>query len=216
MAKKSLTCHNYNLTCDEIEKKEIILTMTTTTANTDLNNASPEEAASQVGAFLREHGEVETILPVVVGLLITSRFQLRGANALLVNLLVASVVRQVFFQLKQQAPQLSAESQGTPEKEAETPDTEPNLQGYAIAHAVPGRVRLRMPQLAIDGDYALALQEALNADEYVSKVRINRAAASITIHYKNQGLSEWELGLRLMNIINTIQQEHQSPQPVSS
>ena len=136
MAKKSLTCHNYNLTCDEIEKKEIILTMTTTTANTDLNNASPEEAASQVGAFLREHGEVETILPVVVGLLITSRFQLRGANALLVNLLVASVVRQVFFQLKQQAPQLSAESQGTPEKEAETPDTEPNLQGYAIAHIV--------------------------------------------------------------------------------
>lgn len=190
--------------------------MTTTTANTDLNNASPEEAASQVGAFLREHGEVETILPVVVGLFVTSRFQLRGANALLVNLLVASVVRQVFFQLKQQAPQLSAQSQGTPEKEAETPDAEPNLQGYAIAHAVPGRVRLRMPQLAIDGDYAQALQEGLNGDEYVSKVRINRAAASITIHYKNQGLSEWELGLRLMNIINTIQQEHQSPQPVSS
>jgi len=192
--------------------------MTTTTANTDLNNASPEEAASQVGAFLREHGEVETILPVVVGLLITSRFQLRGANALLVNLLVASVVRQVFFQLKQQAPQVVSESQATPQpdKEAETSDAEPNLQGYAIAHAVPGRVRLRMPQLAIDGDYAQALQSALNADEYVSKVRVNRAAASIAIHYKNQGLSEWELGLRLMNIINTIQQEHQSPQPVSS
>jgi hypothetical protein len=192
--------------------------MTTTTAKTDLNNASPEEAASQVGAFLKEHGEVETILPVVIGLFVTSRFQLRGANALLVNLLVASVVRQVFFQLKQQAPQLVSESQATPEpeKEAEASDAELNLQGYAIAHAVPGRVRLRMPQLAIDGDYAQALQEALNADEYVSKVRVNRAAASIAIHYKNQGLSEWELGLRLMNIINTIQQEHQSPQPVSS
>ncbi|MFP3345269.1 hypothetical protein R0J87_22575, partial [Halomonas sp. SIMBA_159] len=82
-------------------------------------------------------------------LFVTSRFQLRGANALLVNLLVASVVRQVFTQLKEQAPQLVAETEAIPQKE-ETTDGEVNLQGYAIAHAVLGRVRLRMPQLAID------------------------------------------------------------------
>ncbi|MFP4133313.1 MAG: HMA2 domain-containing protein [Halothece sp.] len=190
--------------------------MTTTTANNDLNNVSPEETASQVGSFLREHGEVETILPVVIGLFVTSRFQLRGANALLVNLLVASVVRQVLSQLKEQAPQLVTETEATPQKEEVTTDGEVNLQGYAIAHAVPGRVRLRMPQLAIDGEFAKALQEALNADEYVTQVRVNRAAASIAINYKNQGLSEWELGLRLMSIINTIQQDYQVDQPVSS
>ena len=94
--------------------------MTTTTAKNDLNNVSPEDAASQVGSFLREHGEVETILPVVIGLFVTSRFQLRGANALLVNLLVASVVRQVFTQLKEQAPQLSAETEPSPQKEETT------------------------------------------------------------------------------------------------
>lgn len=190
--------------------------MTTTNANTDVNTVSPEDTASQVGAFLKEHGEVETILPVVIGLFVTSRFRLRGANALLVNLLVASVVRQVFFQLKQQAPQLAAEKEVTPNQESDTSDTEPNLQGYAIAHAVPGRVRLRMPQLAIDAEFAQSLQSALDADEYVSKVRVNRAAASIAINYKNQGLSEWELGLRLMNIINSVQQEHEAPQTVSS
>ncbi|NBD16440.1 MAG: metal ABC transporter ATPase [Cyanobacteria bacterium] len=188
--------------------------MTTTTANNDLNNVSPEDAASQVGSFLREHGEVETILPVVIGLFVTSRFQLRGANALLVNLLVASVVRQVFTQLKEQAPQLTAETESSPQKE-ETTDGEMNLQGYAIAHAVPGRVRLRMPQLAIDNEFAQALEEALNADEYVTQVRINRAAASIAIHYKNQGLSEWELGLRLMSLINTVQQEQQSAEALT-
>jgi hypothetical protein len=58
------------------------------------------------------------------------------------------------------------------------------------------------------------LQSALNADEYVSKVRVNRAAASIAINYKNQGLSEWELGLRLMNIINSVQQEHEAPKTI--
>ena len=189
--------------------------MTTTTANNELNTVSPEDAASQVGSFLREHGEVETILPVVIGLFVTSRFQLRGANALLVNLLVASVVRQVFTQLKEQAPQLVAETEPTAQKEEAT-DGEVNLQGYAIAHAVPGRVRLRMPQVAIDAEFAQALQSALDADEYVSKVRVNRAAASIAINYNNQGLSEWELGLRLMSIINTIQQDHQVSQPVSN
>lgn len=189
--------------------------MTTTTASSDLNNFSPGETASQVGTFLKEHGEVETILPVVIGLLITSRFRLRGANALLINLLVASLVRQVFIQLKQKAPQLVAENNAVQEKE-ETTGSELNLQGYAIAHAVPGRVRLRMPQLAIDTDFAHHLQEALNADEHVRQVRINPDAASIAINYQNQGLSEWELGVRLMSIINTIQQQHQLSQPVSN
>ena len=50
-----------------------------------------------------------------------------------------------------------------------------------------------MPQLAIDAEFAQALQEALDAEEYVSKVRVNRPAASIAINYNNQGLSEWEL-----------------------
>jgi hypothetical protein len=190
--------------------------MTTTNASSDLSNFSPEDTASQLGAYLKEHGEVETILPVVMGLFITSRFQLRGANALIVNLLVASLVRQVFVQLKQQAPPRLAESNVSRENGEEATEVEANLQGYSIAHAVPGRVRLRMPQLALDADFAQRLQQALTVDEHVTQVRMNRAAASIAINYNNQGLSDWELGLRLMNIINTIQQEHQVPQPMSN
>lgn len=189
--------------------------MTKTSSSSDRSDFSPEDTVSQVGAFLKEHGEIETILPVVIGLLITSRFQLRGANALLVNLLVASLVRQVFVQLKQQAPQLIAESNFSQGYQEETTSSQTNLHAYAIAHAVPGRVRLRMPQLAIDAHFAHRLQQALNADEYVTQVPINRAAASIAINYNNQGLSDWELGLRLMNIINTIQQEHQVSQPLT-
>jgi hypothetical protein len=189
--------------------------MTTTTTSSDLNNFSPEETAYQVGTFLKEHGEVETILPVVVGLLITSRFRLRGANALLVNLVVASLVRQVFTQLKQQAPQLVAENNVAPEKKEETAESAANLQGYAIAHAVPGRVRLQMPQLAMDADFAHHLEQALKADEHVKQVRINPPAASIAINYKNQGLSDWELGLRLMNIIHTSQQQYPASQPLT-
>jgi hypothetical protein len=129
--------------------------------------------------------------------------------------LIASLARQLFIQLKKQQPLAVTESNNSNNSHdsnliaTEIEASEADLQGYAIAHAVPGRVRLKIPQLAIDADFARRLQQALNADEYVQQVRINRPAASIAINYSNQGLSDWELGLRLMNIINTLREEHQ-------
>ncbi|MDJ0648630.1 MAG: hypothetical protein QNJ60_07975 [Xenococcaceae cyanobacterium MO_188.B19] len=179
--------------------------MVATTSTSNLSHLSPEDATSQLGGFLKEHGEIEMILPVAIGVFVTSQFKLRGGNALLINLLVASLARQIFTQLKQeQSPAVTESSTGEEVEGAET-----DLQGYAIAHAVPGRVRLRMPQLAIDADFAHRLQQALRADEYVKQVRVNRAAASIAINYDNYGLSDWDLGLRLMNIINTVREENQ-------
>ena len=182
--------------------------MTATTSTNNLSNLSREDVTSQLEAFLKEHGEIEMILPVVIGVFVTSRFQLRGANALLVNLLVASLARQIFIHLKQEKPLTVNESNNSHSTVKEVEGSETNLEGYEIVHAVPGRVRLKMPQLAIDADFARRLQKALNGDEYVNRVRINPAAASIAINYNNQGLSDWELGLRLMNIINTVGQEN--------
>ena len=190
--------------------------MTNTTTTNSLSNLSTGDAASLLGEFLKEHGEVEMILPVALGVFITSRFQLRGANALLVNLLVASLARQIFTQLKQQAPQPVTADNSSNLNGEETTVSESNLQGCGIAHAVVGRVRLRLPRLATDADFARRLQQALKADEHVKSVRINRTAASIAINYNNQGMPDWELGVHLMNIINAVQQEHQVPQPMSN
>ncbi len=194
------------------------MTMTdaTATATSNLSNLSPEDATSQLGGFLREHGEIEMILPVAIGVFVTSQFKLRGANALLVNLLVASLANQIFTQLKQERSPAVTESNNFSSTGEQIGASETDLQGYAIAHAVPGRVRLRMPQLAIDPDFANRLQQALKADQYVKHIRINRAAASIAINYDNQGLSDWELGMHLINIINTARQQDQVPQPTSN
>jgi len=138
------------------------MTDTTTTSNlsnlSNLSDLSTEDVASLLGEFLKEHGEVEMIFPVAIGVFITSRFQLRGANALLVNLLVASLTRQIFIQLKQQAPQPVTESNSSHVNGEEATRSESNLQGCAIAHAVVGRVRLRLPRLAVDADFARRLQ----------------------------------------------------------
>ncbi len=178
--------------------------MTATTSTNNLSYLSSEDSTSQIGAFLKEHGEVEMILPAVIGVFIATRFKLRGANALIVNLLVASIARQIFIHLKQEKQDAVSENNNSSSNKVGIGASEVNFQDYAIAHAVPGRVRLRMPQLAINADFARRLEQALNADEYVKSVRINRAATSVTINYDNQGLSDWELGMRLMDIVNKL------------
>lgn len=148
--------------------------------------------------YLRQHNEIEMIAPVLIGVFVTSRFQLRGANALLVNLAVASLCRQVFATIKSQTPT----TQRTEATNGRMNSTDESESEYQIVHSVPGRIRIKVPQLAEDADFARRLQQLLNNDEYVIKVRVNRSAASVVINYDGQGVSDMELGLRLLSILN--------------
>ncbi len=47
--------------------------MTATTSTNNLSNFDSEDATSQIRAFLREHGESEMILPVAIGVFITTQ-----------------------------------------------------------------------------------------------------------------------------------------------
>ncbi|MGK7938768.1 MAG: HMA2 domain-containing protein [Crocosphaera sp.] len=157
-----------------------------------------EATEEQLGNYLKQHNEIEMVIPVLIGVFVTSRFQLRGANALLVNLAVASVCRQLFTTLKNQGTNIETAVAATTvmnsnnESESE----------YTIVHSVPGRIRIKVPKLAEDQDFAKRLQQLLNEDDYVTNVRINPSAASVVIHYDGQGLSDMELGLRLLSIFN--------------
>ena len=63
--------------------------------------------------------------------------------------------------------------------------TQPHRVPYSVVHAIPGRVRFRVPRLLYDADYAIRLQVLLEADTLVTSIRINRAAASVVIVYKS-------------------------------
>ncbi|MCW6039026.1 metal ABC transporter ATPase [Spirulina subsalsa FACHB-351] len=172
-----------------------------------LEQPSPNSANSQqISEFLQEHGEVEMILPVILGLFVTSRFQLRGANALLVNLAVASLSRQVFRELKKPSSQTPTPPQPAPTSNL----TSFSDDRFTIIHSVPGRIRLRIPQLNSDPSFAKRLERLLNADDQVIHVRVNRSASSIVIHYHSGDFSELELGLRLMTILESASQESES------
>ncbi|MCU0527351.1 MAG: hypothetical protein MUF72_21300 [Elainella sp. Prado103] len=187
------------------------------------------ELAPRLGSFLEEYSEIATILPVLAGLFVTSRLQLRGAQALLINLLIAAVTRQIVLQLKQQAhstmgaiaanEQSSNRSRKSPgaatggSANQSTHDDSASSEDYTIVHSTPGRLRLRIPRLSHDEAYAKRLEKLLTAELRVLKVRLNRAAASLVVLYDGMGVSELELGMRLLQILE--QAESETPSTVS-
>ena len=180
----------------------------TTTSNYTNNTNQTETTGEQLGAFLQAHQEIEYILPAFVGMMITSRFKLRGATALLVNLTVAGFVRQIIEQLKYQTIDVPVveSSQGTTAQSTTTVINE-DSPAYTIVHSVAGRIRLRIPRIGSDRDYARRLEQLLMIDSHVLGVRINTSAASVVIHYQSEGMPDWELGMRLMTIIEEAESE---------
>jgi hypothetical protein len=184
--------------------------MTDAVSTSDAQFSSTASIAPKIGQWLEDYSEIATILPVLAGLLATSRLRVRGAQALLVNLLIAALVRQLILQFKQQAqspgllpPGESANHRPTGNGRASTEED------YMIMHSVPGRLRLRIPRLGSDPLYAKRLEKLLTADKHVNHVRMNRAAASLVIQYNGEGLSEVELGMSLLQILE--QAEHATP-----
>lgn len=157
------------------------------------------EVVPRLGNLLEEYGEISAIVPVLAGLFVTSRLQLRGAQALLVNLAIAAIARQAVMQLKKQAHRTPASV--TPSKEEVAPEESPQTEDYTIVHSTLGRIRLRIPRLSSDAVYAKRLEKLLLDDERVTGVRLNRAAASLVIQYEGTGVSELELGMRLLQIL---------------
>ncbi len=164
-----------------------------------LDNSSPTlNVAARLGEWLETYGEVATILPVLTGLFLTSRLQLRGAQGLLANLAIAALTRQMLAELKKQA-----HSPALPAATAPNPTTANGVatEDYTIVHNVPGRLRLKIPRLLTDSAYGKRLTSLLTAEARVLGVRLNAAAASLVIRYDPLGVSELDLGVALLDIL---------------
>jgi hypothetical protein len=177
----------------------------TTTSTAEVQPVRIGETSSQLGNLLEEYGEIAAILPVLTGLLVTTQLRLRGASALVVNIAIAAVTRQVIVQLKKQAghvsstPMLVAADNGAAASAEE--------EDYTIVHSVPGRIRLRIPRLHTEAAFANRLEKLLLTQDIVLGVRVNRAASSIAIRYDGTNLSELDLGMRLLQILEQAERE---------
>lgn len=161
---------------------------------------------AKLGELLHEYSEVAVILPVLAGLFVTSRLQLRGANALIVNLIIAAIARQALHHLKDEATIHQADNNGAALTDVGDTNNTEMAEDYKILHSLSGRIRLQIPQLQKDRNFVKRLESSLLDDPIVSSVRINQAAASVVINYLDGGLSELDLGLRLLKILDQAKQ----------
>jgi heavy metal translocating P-type ATPase len=60
---------------------------------------------------------------------------------------------------------------------------------YQVIHATEGRLRIRIPRLASDPEYASKLNWLLELLDFVVSVRINQLAGSLIIHYTTDTIS---------------------------
>ncbi len=58
-----------------------------------------------------------------------------------------------------------------------------NAIAYRLAHSIPGRLRFHVDRVATDTEYARRLELLAQADPWVTSLRINRKAASVTFTY---------------------------------
>ncbi|MBE9228424.1 hypothetical protein IQ264_23670 [Phormidium sp. LEGE 05292] len=62
---------------------------------------------------------------------------------------------------------------------------------YRVVHSIPGRIRIRIPRLVDDLEYANKLKHLIEALDFVTYVRINSTASSLVVEYNfHQGFRE--------------------------
>ncbi|MCP6762410.1 MAG: hypothetical protein NHB32_27495 [Fischerella sp. CENA71] len=182
------------------------------------NNSDPFAAWKSV-EFWKEQGL--SFIPLFAGLGVTGAIGINGLAAIPVYMITADATRRVIDYIEPQllgtkknkklntasATQSITKHQVTPQTSLAkveqitavkqelfpTKNVDNAKITYNIVHAIPGRIRMSVPKLAHDRNYAKRLERLLAADPQVTNVRLNCDAASVAIAYqpKNIKASRW-------------------------
>ena len=179
-------------------------------ASAALPSKQPKQDFSflQSGDFWQE--QVTTIIPIVAGLLVVRALKLQGLWTIPVYVIAASFTRKLMQQLERDliVPVAVAETTGESKvkvspsenkasKNGDSPSIGPeiiplqfdndghlgNAIAYNLAHAIPGRLRFHVDRVATDSEYARRLELLAQEDSWVTSLKINRKAASVTFTY---------------------------------
>lgn len=161
-----------------------------------VSDASVQIATDKsISEILKESFLLQALISIGLAMFVTRSFNLQGARAILANLMVGSFVHKVFEELEtKSAPAILQQEVAT-----ETPAE--RAENYQIIHAVPGRVRFRVPWLAQDPEYAKRVYNLISKQSQVSDIRINHKAASMAIAYTLSNISDGEMRQHLVNLI---------------
>ncbi|MGJ5674707.1 MAG: HMA2 domain-containing protein [Nostochopsis sp.] len=188
------------------------------TVSDSQNNSDPFAAWKSV-EFWKEQGL--SFIPLFVGLGVTGAIGIKGLAAIPVYMITADATQRVIGYIEPQLlgskknkklntasatksitkPQVTPQTSLAKVEQITTIKRElfpvKNVDNakitYNIVHAIPGRIRMSVPKLAHDRDYAKRLERLLKTDPQVTNVRVNCDAASVAIAYQPSNIkaSRW-------------------------
>jgi outer membrane lipoprotein SlyB len=85
---------------------------------------------------------------------------------------------------------------------------------YQVIHAIAGRIRCRLPALQTDQRFADQLQHSLGSLQFVTEVRVNSAAQSIIISYKDRVISSADFEAGFAKLIQQLKSAPAVPEPM--
>ncbi|MEB3338538.1 MAG: heavy metal translocating P-type ATPase [Leptolyngbyaceae bacterium] len=158
-------------------------------------------------------------VPLAAGILVTRGLGVTGFMAFPVYLVAESMTSQVMKQLESQLQPLlesevseevvnqpnNQEFQGKSGRAGEhAVEVRPKIS-YQVVHTIPGRIRVRVPALALLPDYGHKLTLMAEADDRVTQIRINSIAQSVTIHYAPDHIPTDEIRSYLSHLLQSAQ-----------
>ncbi|MGD1704238.1 HMA2 domain-containing protein [Dapis sp. BLCC M229] len=117
---------------------------------------------------------INSLIPMTACMLVNQKLGISGWRSLPVSLITSKLTRGVMEQLKPESGDLTTEKNLTP-------TVGPSFQ---VLHSTLGRVRLRVPQVGNDVEYAERLEQLILNTDGVTNVLINRSAASVVIAHE--------------------------------
>ena len=136
-----------------------------------------------------------SLVPPLVGLVIARSLQVSGWKSILTYILAAGITREVIDQITEESENVelsSAKEVSTTEVAAEEISTLLTIieTDYEIVHHIPGRIRLRVPRISRDCNYARELKHLLEQDNRISDLRLKINSSSVVILYDPEALSD--------------------------
>jgi len=124
------------------------------------------------------------LIPLLMAIAVTRKMEIYGWKAFPVYLLVVNTSRQLLEYLSSARPR---------DLNPDNPKVADCSIDCTIVHAIPQRIRLRVPLLAEDIAYGQRLEKLLTSDPQVTHIRLNCPTASIAIAYKSPetSLAHW-------------------------
>lgn len=153
-------------------------------------------------AFSHVDNGLHSLIPPAAGLVTSSWLGMQGWKAIATYLVTSGVTREVIEQLplKLTTTKENEDARTLAERFQETGAS----VAYQIVHITRGRIRLRVPQIIWDRDYARKLEDLLASNNKISSVRVNHSTGSVVITYRANTFSNNELAAQTKKILVNI------------